>query len=382
MVGFHILNRCHGTVTVPIEGGEGMNRNVPDLGADLSRRLKSRSLIIAAIVTGGMVVFYTLVFGPVSSYGVGGKDWVESFRAAFRGDFSLVVTPYWSLFLSYLPSRLPPPLGYGVWIGVGGLLILATSAWFESPLFGVIASFQFNWVLFYGQIDPFVAFGIALGDYASRYSRPLLVGVALALLSIKPQIGLLVGLIFLYRSTNRLTSALAFLSVVVASMLVWPGWPAWYFTNQLSGFLEQPSHLLANTSLGLPIWLSVPIAVSALLVPLEGKKKLQVLVSTNLLISPYSTIYSQLSLLTLGLPWVFYLFGLFPWAVAVWVGPLGHWQWGFVVPSAVLVYGLASSPTARSWQRAFKDRLVRSTRLSEPDGEDNEKGAFDAEGEE
>ncbi|MEM4204957.1 MAG: glycosyltransferase family 87 protein [Candidatus Methanomethylicaceae archaeon] len=298
----------------------------------------SKTFKYALLICCGLIAFYSLLYSSASTPIVGGKDWVDAFRQGAKGDLRLVVTPYWSLFLSYLPSRLPDPLGYSLWIGIGALLTLIAAHYFRSPLLAVLISYQLNWVLFYGQIDGFVAFGIALGAFALERNRPFLLGLSISLLLIKPQVGLLLSLHFLWRSPHRLKTALAFLLPVAASIVLWPPRPEVYLITHMDDFIQRPNNIITNTSLRLPMWLVLPIAALALLLPNVPKKKIQSLVAANLLISPYSTIYSQLSLLCVGLPLPLYIFGIIPWAVAIILGPFGHWQWASLFPLLVLTF--------------------------------------------
>jgi hypothetical protein len=201
-------------------------------------RLKTKPFIISLIVTTGLVVMYAMVFGPLSSQMAGGKDWVDAFRSGARGDYSQVVTPYWSLFLSYLPARLPEPFGYFVWITVGAVLVLVTSSYFESPLLMVLLSYQMNWVLFYGQVDTYVIFGVGLGYYALVKSKPLLIGAAISLVIIKPQIGILVAIYYFFSSPSKLKTFLISTIPFFLSLLVWPGWVSRLWTEQYSIFME------------------------------------------------------------------------------------------------------------------------------------------------
>jgi hypothetical protein len=88
---------------------------------------------------------------------------------------------------------LSEPFGYSVWIAIGAFLVL-TASHFESPLLLLLFSYQMNWVLFYDQVNPYVIFGIGLGYYGAKRSKPLLIGIAIPLLLIKPQIGILLAI--------------------------------------------------------------------------------------------------------------------------------------------------------------------------------------------
>lgn len=299
---------------------------------------KTRQFKISLIVAAGLVVLYAILFGPFSSQTVGGKDWVDAFRSGGRGDYSHVVTPYWSLFLSYLPARLPDPFGYFVWIMVGAFLVMVTASYFKSPLLMVLLSYQMNWVLFYGQVDPYVIFGIGLGYFAVKRSKPLLIGVAISLLLIKPQFGILLAIYYFFSSPSKWKTLLISIIPVLLSLVAWPGWPERLLFEQLAAFMDQPPQAFTNTSLGLPIWAGMILSILVLIIPLKFRDKVPVLLATNLLVSPYSTIYSQLSLLSLGLPKGFYLWGFIPWIVAILSGPFGNWRWAFLFPFSIVLY--------------------------------------------
>lgn len=302
------------------------------------KNLKTKRFYIALMVAGGIVCIFGMVFGPISSQTVGASDWRDAFRNGARGDYSRVVTPYWSLFLSLLPAQFPEPLGYLIWISAGLFLVLVTAQRFQSPLLAVLLSYQMNWIVFYGQIDPFIIFGVGLGYDAIVNKKPYLLGVALALVTIKPQVGLLLAAYFFFSSSSKPKTTLTFLLIVLLSLLVWPKWPERFIFEQMLSFMDRPYNSWANTSLEIPYWLGAIISLLALISPMTLEQKIPLLLATNLFISPYSTIYSQLSLLSVGLPYLFSIFGFIPWVVAIIAGPFGTWQWAFVFPLSVIIY--------------------------------------------
>lgn len=299
---------------------------------------KSRAFYITLIVAGGLVFLFSMLYGPISSQTVGGKDWIDAFRNGARGDYSLVVTPYWSLFLSIFPAQIPEPFGYIIWITLGAFLVIITAKYFKSPLLAVILSYQMSWVLYYGQIDPFILFGIGLGYNSILNKKPFWLGIAMSLVTIKPQIGLLLAIYFFVLSSSKIKTAIAFLLIVLASMLIWPGWPERLIFKQIIPFMSRPQNNWTNTSLRIPFWTSLLFSLSSLMAPMSLKNKIPLLLATNLLVSPYSTIYSQLLLLSVGLPYLFNIFGFIPWAVTLIAGPFGNWQWGFIFPLCVVLY--------------------------------------------
>jgi hypothetical protein len=292
------------------------------------------------IIAAGLVLSYTIIYGPLSNLGIGANDWINTFRDGARGNVSGVVTPYWALFLSYLPSRFQDPWGYGLWIGAGTILVILAAKIFKAPVLPVLLSYQFNWCLYYGQIDFYVVFGLALGFWANRASKPFITGIAILLLLIKPQIGLLAALLFFWYSPSRLKTALVLLLVFLLSLATWPGWPMHLIFEQWPLFLNQPWNSWTNTSLQLPLWSGIILSLLMLGLPMEPERKLITLVAANLLIFPYSSIYSQLSLLVFQLPIPFYLFAFIPWLVALRLGAYSNWGWAALFPLLVMIYYL------------------------------------------
>lgn len=268
-----------------------------------------------------------------------GTDWLHSFRPGVHGDLRPVVIPYWGLFLAWLPAQFPEPLGYISWIGAGIILAVLAAKQLHAHTFLMLFSYQLHRVVFYGQIDPFVITGLALGIWTIRRSRPYLTGLAIMLALIKPQIGLLSALAFLLWSADRKKTLAAAALIGMASLAISPTWVIDLLQRHSSEFLSRPENLLSNTSVGIPLPVGGMLAAVVLSSQINRERKLIALVAANLLISPYTTIYSQLALLCLGLPIGFYLFGLLPWAVSVIYGPFNpYWTWASLFPLTVLIY--------------------------------------------
>ncbi len=102
--------------------------------------------------------------------------------------------------------------------------------------------------------------------------------------------------------------------------------------------MTHQENISTNTSPGFPLVICLLLIVLAFILRLPEKQKLVVLVATSMLVSPYATIHSQLALLSMGLPGLFYLFAFIPWAVAIILGPFEHWGWGFLFPLGVWGY--------------------------------------------
>lgn len=286
----------------------------------------------AYIIAIGIWALYT---GLVETHGA---DWLFSFRSGALGDLSNVVVPYWALFLAWFPAKLPEPLGFAIWTGVGMTLVVVTAQIMQVPLWQVLCSYQLHWILFYGQIDPFVVFGLGLGYWAVQKNRPYLLGLAIMLVLIKPQVGLLPALAFARWSSDLRKTLVVAGIIVLASLVVWPNWVFDLIQNQWIGFVSRTESINANTSANLPLWLSLPLTAGVLFSQLERKRKIIALVAATMLLSHYATIYSQLALLVLGLPAGFVIFSLLPWLVAILYGPFNHWDWAVLFPLSALIY--------------------------------------------
>lgn len=279
-----------------------------------------------------------MLFGPISNQTIGGKDWLDSFRSCSSGDYSKVVTPFWCFFTSYLPSLLPEPYGYTLWITLGAVSILLTAHLFQSPLIAILLSYQLNWILFYGQIDPFIILGIGMGYTALKHDHPYVLGIALALLTIKPQMGALLALYFFSQAPHRMKTGAVFCAIVLGSLIIWPEWPIHLLEDHSQTFLLNPHNEGTNTALMLPISIRILIAFISLWLPGKMEQKIPLLLASTLFISPYSTIYSQLALLVVGLPPIFSLFGVIPWVPALLNGPFNGWPLGCLFPLSVIGY--------------------------------------------
>lgn len=295
--------------------------------------MKSKSRNLFQFTNIALGVGLWIIYAVLGSH----QDWNFAFRSGALGDTSLVVTPYWALFLSYIPAQFDQ--GYIVWIGLGLLLIIAASTYLKSPTWVILLSYQLGWCLWYGQIDPFVVFGLALGHWSLQRSRAYILGVAIMLLLIKPQIGLLPATALFLWSPDKPKTSLAALCIFSASLLAWPTWISDVF-YAWSSFTEKIENTITNTSY-LPLWISIPlILISIFIQKIPVRDRLLGLTAANLLLAPYSPIYSQLSLLVFPLPSILYSFAFIPWIIAIQLGPFFHWKWAQLFPLLVLIYSV------------------------------------------
>jgi len=193
--------------------------------------------------------------------------------------------------------------------------------WVGSHLAGgnrylLLISFPAFWMLWFGQLDGFVLFGTALGLAALRREKPILMGIAILLLLVKPHVGAPLALLYFIWLPRRDT-LLTILFVFALSLIVWGwDWPITWVRNILTIQEEYYVPQTTNISLfpyGLLVWL-------ALLIPKTPMDRVKVALSATLLSVPYAATYSILPLLVLPLPWWLYVIGSAPF----FLGPNGY----------------------------------------------------------
>lgn len=218
----------------------------------------------------------------------------------------------------WLVWPLIPLAVWPAWLGWGLLVVvtLLAMAWLTSD-------YKWRWLVFTspligdlvinGQVDVIPMLGIGLGWLAD--DRPHLLGLALVLMSTKPQACFLVALWLLLRHQHRLRALLVPIAVFVLSLAVhgWD-WPLrWASGPPVFGLMANVNNATPWASIGL--WMA-PVALAlgawALRLP-RTRLSLGALVAANALIAPYLSSHSLVQVLT------FSLLPLGPaWAVAGW----------------------------------------------------------------
>jgi hypothetical protein len=291
----------------------------------------------------------------------GGFDWYFAFRAAARNEASIIITPYWVNFLSFLPAHLPEPLGFSLWISAGCLAVYTAARSSKAPVFALLLSYQLHWCLYHGQVDTYLAGAAALGLWASQKQKPYLGGAAILTLLIKPHIGLLPALLIFWWLKEKKKAAIVILSGMAVSFLAWPGWLESLVTTQAFSYTQRlPVATWNNISPHLPFYISLPLVAAALLSPLEKPRKLQALLAVSLLVSPYSPVYSQVILLWLPLPIPIALLACLPWIGAVIFNGVYYQAAGLVLPITILVYDFWPLIITK-WEMAAKSTRVEPT---------------------
>lgn len=249
--------------------------------------------------------------------GISGFDWIFFYypQAQQVSDGTLL-NPLWIYFVIKPISLLPLPISYLVF-----LLLNLGMFWFGSQLAGgnrylLLISFPAFWMLWFGQLDGFVLFGTALGLAALRSDKPILMGIAILALLVKPHVGAPLALLYFVWLPKR-DALLTLLLVFGLSLIVWGwDWPIIWVRNILT--IQEKFYVPQTTNIslfpyGLLAWL-------AILIPKTPLDRVKVALSATLLSVPYAATYSILPLLVLPQPWWLYLIGSLPF----FLGPNGY----------------------------------------------------------
>lgn len=266
-----------------------------------------------------------LVVGCAINTTLSGFDWVRFYYPRAH-DFrpEVVANPLWVYFVLAPIAVLPVREAYAVFTLLNVVMIWLSSRLAGVNRFALLLSFPALWLLWFGQLDGFLALGAALGLWAVERRRPAWLGLALLLLLVKPHLG--APLALLYFLWSRDWRALAVCAAgFLLTLLVWrPDWPLIWIKSLLQ-FARPPAEVTLTTAgqqtnislypYGLVAWL-VP-----LLLPLPRADRAIAVVAATFVSVPYAPTYSLLALLVLPVPWWAYVIS----SVPVVTGPAGYW---------------------------------------------------------
>jgi len=284
--------------------------------------------------------------------------------------------PAWLIALMAPFVILPGRIGLVLFLLASIAMCLVAAHVLGGKTIPMLISAQMAWILWWGQIEGLVVLGVALGWLALERKSWRLMVLAMALATLKPQIGLvpIIALWWWSGTWIRWRSLVAYCGFVAISIVIWGPWPIW-FMQGIGIIVHGTQYGAWNSSLGL---LALPLFVPALLLPLDRRQRLLALAATATVCSPYMPYYSTILLLCMGIPgWAYVfaflgylptLFGTFiawngisllPLSVLCWLywpalqGRLGHWPakkdpGGAQTPvAAVTINRRAPPPAAR-----------------------------------
>jgi hypothetical protein len=244
--------------------------------------------------------------------------------------------PYWTYFFTW-------PLALVGWRWNYLLLLIATvgagvlSAWLLGgrPLV-LLLSLPMVWVLWLGQIDALPLLGVALGWWCVKGNRWWLLGLALVLLSVRPQQGLGPALLYLWWAKDRWRPLALPALTLVLSFACWGlDWPLGWFRT-LQDF--RPTWWNAT------LWPWGLLAIiPAVGLPADRHTRLRLVTCANLIASPYVAVYHYVVLMAQELPW--WVFFLSYTTVLILPFARDAFAWGGILPVSVLLWD-----TIRSWR--------------------------------
>jgi hypothetical protein len=259
-------------------------------------------------------VWWGIAFGMLigrSATGSVGAEWHTYYRAVFKGFQNVpeVANPAYTAVLLSPLTLFPVELGADLFTLVNIVAVALACKFVAGNRWGALLSFPFGWLVWYGQIDGLVALGVGLGYRAVQEKRPYRVGIACLLLGIKPQVGGVLAVYYLWRIKD-IRSFFYPVVVIAASFFLFGFWPKDYLLRFTMS--SNPSFFVSQVSnIGLFPWGLLSWAVF-LFGPYSLKRRVILILGATMLSSPYTAYYSTLSLIIFFLPWWGYVFFFAP----------------------------------------------------------------------
>lgn len=277
----------------------------------------------------GVVVGMLVGCRLIGSTGVEWYNYRQAIFSGFQGAQGVANPPYTAVLL-YPLGLLPPALGGELFIVINVLAVALACKLVGGNRWGVLLSFPFVWLVWYAQIDGLVALGVGLGYWAIQHEKPYWVGVSCLLLGIKPQVGGILALYYLWKAASARALVLPSL-VALISFIAFGFWPIAYVhrlisLEDLTLFTEQ------GTNIGLFPWGALSWIV-LLFGTYSFRQRVMLILCATMLSSPYMAHYSTVSLLIFDLPKLLYFFFSAPFIL-----PL---PWGAIAVTSGVVLVIA-----------------------------------------
>lgn len=254
---------------------------------------------------------------------ISGFDWVHFYYPRGR-DFApeIVVNPLWVYLVIAPIALLPMKEAFAVFSLLNVVLLWLISRLSGAPRFLLLFSFPALWVLWFGQLDNFVALGVALGWWAVERRKGAWLGPALLLLLVKPHIGGPLALAYLAWSRDWRAVATAG-GIFLLSLVIWrPDWP-WLWVQDLLRVANPPAGVppTADQETNITLYPYGLLAWPLVFLPMPRLKRAMAILSATFLSIPYAPTYSLIALLALPGPWWLYVISSLPLVL----GPDGYW---------------------------------------------------------
>jgi hypothetical protein len=247
-------------------------------------------------------------------------DYCVFYMQAQGVQHSAFLNPFWVLFILKPLAVFPFPVSFVAFALLNAIFIAVSVRFTQPNPYLFLISLPVYRLFTTGQLDGFVMLGTALGWFAVERRRPYLLGLAIVFLLVKPHVGGLIIMLYLWWLRDWRILIVPLVTLILSQ--IWWGfwWPiAWLQT--LLSLRHFPGGVLVNVSLypyGLLTWL-------VLLVPMPRLERLISIISASMLSFPYAPIYSLLTLLILPLPWWVHV----PVNLPYFMGPTSFWLGAF-----------------------------------------------------
>ncbi|MCA9873274.1 MAG: hypothetical protein KC441_06455 [Anaerolineales bacterium] len=248
-----------------------------------------------------------------------GWDFLEAYRQeTLTGAYGGVTwNPYPAYWLFYPFAILPPTLGFLAWNVFTAVCFIVAIYRAQARFLPFALSLPAVWIFFSGQIEGALALGLTL----SLTGNPLLVGLGLTLLSLKPQVGAL-AILFILLHRRNWRDLLVPTAVYLLSFVYW----GWWIPEWVAALLASNRSAYASLSL---------FPYSLILLPLLwlGRSSIKVWLLVESVTMPYFAVYSLAPVMCLGLPgWSYFLL----WVVYLPAPFVEYRIPDFIVPLALL----------------------------------------------
>jgi hypothetical protein len=234
---------------------------------------------------------FIILFLSLVAPAFGGWDFYTAYRGeTLSGQYMYSFNPYPAYWFFYLFAVLPPTLGYILWNlsnAVG--FLYALHHWKASPFIFSLSLVCF-WTFFSGQMEGLLAGALALAFHPNFW----IAGLAISILTFKPQFGIIVILYVILRRRDWRMFILP--TVIYLLSFIFRGWwlPEW-LAHLRVGYDLIGKH--TNISM-------YPLGLIFLLLLLRYRNSLKIWMLSASLAMPYFPIYSLASFFTLqASPW-------------------------------------------------------------------------------
>jgi hypothetical protein len=261
-------------------------------------------------------------------------DFFYSFIPAGGGDYSNFFYSYWIMPILFLLEKMPFSIAYILWASMN-----VVGTWFAGRIFGgkrgfLLLNYQLLFILFYGQITGIILGGLGLAWWGMATKKYHLSGLGLLIAAIKPQLGLVIGLIIWLLSdlswSERLKTLIIPLIGFIVTTILYPGWIQNILTALNSGLVNFTGNISLWRFLG--PW-SLILLLPPLLLKNTSTKRILFLVVAAMISLPYLQQTGLLALYVFPFGWLALLGNL------GFLVPIYGWesiQWLFFVP--LLIY--------------------------------------------